>query len=66
MTEIAQWAFEQLAPKVNPKLDLESSQSGDLGQLTREEAGGPGTFPLAGSKGVSVPTVSWDIKFLLV
>ena len=61
MTEIAQWASEQSAPKVNPKLDFsESGQSGDLGHPTREEVGGPGTCPLAGSKGVSVPTLGYD------
>ena len=67
MTEIAQWAFEQWAPEVNPKLDFsESGQSEDLGHPTRGEAGGPGTFPLAGSKGVSVPTVGCDVEFPLV
>ena len=35
MTEITQWAFEQWAPEVNPKLDFsESGQSGDLGHPT--------------------------------
>ena len=68
MTEIAQWASEQSAPKVNPKLDFsESGQSGDLGHPTREEACGPGTCPVVGSKGVSVPTVGCDVEcFLLV
>ena len=67
ITEITQWAFEQWAPEVNPKLEFsESGQSKDLGHPTRVEAGGPGTFPLAGSKGVLVPTVGCDIKFPLV
>ena len=63
ITEVTQRTSEQWAPKVNLKLDFsESGQSRDLGHPTRGEVGGPGTCLLAGSNGVSVPTVGCDIK----
>ena len=66
ITEIAHWASEQWVPEVNPKLDFsESGQSGDMGDPTTEEADGPETCPVVGSKGVSVLTVGCDVELFL-